>query len=239
MKCCLLNRNPALITAMNTELDLVRLMQLVSPGLPIGMYSYSQGFEMAVEDGWLCDGDAAAQWIGGLMEHCLSCLDIPVAARLFDAWALNDLETVHYWSQLLIASRETHELRMEDLQTGQSLARLLRDMEVEQAAQWIKHPSASLATLYSLAAIHWQIDKQNALSGYLWSWLENQVLCAVKLVPLGQVAGQRLLFRLAGQIPALLNQALALTDDEIGGSVFGLALASSRHEVQYSRLFRS
>jgi urease accessory protein len=73
----------------------------------------------------------------------------------------------------------------------------------------------------------------------LWGWLENQVLCAVKLVPLGQVAGQQLLKKLAGKLPVLVQQALALSDDEIGGSVFGLALASSRHEMQYSRLFRS
>ena len=75
--------------------------------------------------------------------------------------------------------------------------------------------------------------------GYLWSWLENQVLCAVKLIPLGQVAGQRLLTDLAVKIPILVDQAFYFTDDDIGGSSFGLALASSRHEMQYSRLFRS
>jgi urease accessory protein len=91
----------------------------------------------------------------------------------------------------------------------------------------------------SLAAVSWKIPKFEALLGYLWSWLENQVLCAVKLVPLGQAAGQRLLSQLAEHLPERVKTALDLSDDEIGGSAFGLALASSRHEVQYSRLFRS
>jgi urease accessory protein len=112
-------------------------------------------------------------------------------------------------------------------------------MDMAQARLWLRHRDASLATLFSLAAVNWQIEKQDALTGYLWGWLENQVLCAVKLVPLGQVAGQKLLFGLAGQIPALVEQSLLIPDTEIGGSVFGMALASSRHEMQYSRLFRS
>jgi urease accessory protein len=96
-----------------------------------------------------------------------------------------------------------------------------------------------LATLYALAAVRWDIPKQEVVTGYLWSWLENQVLCAVKLVPLGQVAGQRLLIKLADLLPEQVNRALSLTDKEIGGSAFSLALFSSRHEMQYSRLFRS
>jgi urease accessory protein len=104
---------------------------------------------------------------------------------------------------------------------------------------WIRHPEATLAKVFSFAAVNWGIAKRETLIGYLWSWLENQVLCAVKLVPLGQVAGQRLLMDLAGKIPDLVDEALSRADAEIGGSAFGLALASSRHEMQYSRLFGS
>jgi urease accessory protein len=112
-------------------------------------------------------------------------------------------------------------------------------LDFPEAKAWQKQPEASLATLFSLAAVRWSIPKQQAALGYLWSWLDNQVLCAVKLVPLGQVAGQRLLTELSALIPAHINNAFSLTDDELGGSAFGLALASSRHEMQYSRLFRS
>ncbi|MDO9163921.1 MAG: urease accessory protein UreF [Methylococcaceae bacterium] len=224
---------------MDTDLSLLRLLQLVSPGLPIGMYSYSQGMESAVNDGWIVTVDDAENWLNGLLSEGLARVDAPILARLYDAWSDNDAEAVKHWSQHLIACRETGELRSEDRQTGQALARLLDKLEISEAQAWLRRPDATLATLFSLAAVRWQISKTDAIAGYLWGWLENQVLCAVKLVPLGQVAGQQLLKKLAGKLPVLVQQALALSDDEIGGSVFGLALASSRHEMQYSRLFRS
>ncbi len=224
---------------MNTDLKLLRLLQLVSPSLPIGMYSYSQGLEMAVEDHLLNNADTTEQWLQGIMEHSLARLDLPILSRMVDAWLENDSILVKQWSVELLANRETSELRMEDRQTGQALARLLTDMELKEAKPWVRDPQTTLAVLYALVVTRWHIDKQAALSGYLWSWLENQVLCAVKLVPLGQVAGQKLLFSLTELIPDLVEIALNLNDEDIGGSVFGMALTSSRHEMQYSRLFRS
>jgi urease accessory protein len=225
--------------AMATDLALLRLLQLVSPSLPIGMYSYSQGLERAVEDGWITNADQSADWLRGVLTNALARVDAPIMARLYDAWTAIDMVAVESWSRTLAACRETAELRAEDRQTGQALARLLVNLELPEAQDWLRRPDATLATLFSLAASRWQIDKADAMAGYLWGWLENQVLCAVKLVPLGQVAGQRLLKDLAGDIPGLVKQALSMADDDIGGSCFGLALASSRHEMQYSRLFRS
>lgn len=224
---------------MATNLALLRLLQLVSPGLPIGMYSYSQGFERAVDDGWISNAAETGEWISGLMDNCLTCIDLPILERLYLAWTSGDEKSVTYWSSTLIACRETAELRAEDRQTGQALARLLDAMDLKEMQPWIRKPETTLATVFSFAAVVWGISKRETLIGYLWSWLENQVLCAVKLVPLGQVAGQRLLADLAAKIPDLVNKALLLADAEIGGSAFGLALASSRHEMQYSRLFRS
>ncbi len=222
-----------------TDIALLRLLQLVSPGLPVGMYSYSQGLESAVEDGWVTNVQQASEWIGGLMENCLVGVDVPLAARLYNAWERDDIEAVKHWSTSLLAYRETSELRAEDNQTGQALARLLTDMDLQAAKVWKRNTETTLAAMYGLAAYSWNVPKQVALTGYLWSWLENQVLCAVKLVPLGQVAGQRLLYELAAKIPAQLERGLQMQDHQIGGSVFGLALAGSRHEQQYSRLFRS
>lgn len=224
---------------MIADLKLLRLLQLVSPGLPIGMYSYSQGLERAVEDALITDADDAGHWIQGMLEHSLTQTDLPILARLFDAWAADDSTGVAYWSTTLTAYRETAELRAEDRQTGQALARLLVALELDDAQPWLRNRQATLATLFSLAAVRWDIPKHEAAIGYLWSWLENQVLCAVKLVPLGQVAGQRLLLALAAAVPEQVNSALQRADDEIGGNAFGVALASSRHEAQYSRLFRS
>lgn len=224
---------------MVTDLALLRLLQLVSPSLPIGMYSYSQGLEAAVQDGWVSSAEDTAHWLQGLLSQGLSKLDLPILARLYQAWQQQDIAQVEYWSQQLTAYRETAELRSEDRQTGQALARLLIKLEMPEAQPWIRCSETTLATLFSLAAVRWQIPLTATLSGYAWGWLENQVLCAIKLVPLGQVAGQQLLQQLAAQIPQQLKQALQLNDADLGGSVFGLALASSRHQMQYSRLFRS
>ena len=78
-----------------------------------------------------------------------------------------------------------------------------------------------------------------ALTAYVWSWLENQVLAAIKLVPLGQVAGQRLLLALGARIPRVVAIAMTLDDADLSTFAPGLCLASARHETQYSRLFRS
>ena len=224
---------------MGTDLALVRLLHLASPALPIGMYSYSQGMERAVEDGWIKDATSAAEWIAGTLDSCLARVDAPILARLHSAWAADDAAAAERWSRALLACRETAELRLEDSQTGQALARLLDSLGVTRASRWTKHPAATLANSFALASVEWGLTSHAALTGYLWSWLENQALCAVKLVPLGQVAGQRLLLELSARLPERVEAALSLADEDIGGSAFGLALASSRHEVQYSRLFRS
>lgn len=227
------------ITGMVTDLKLLRLLQLVSPSLPIGMYSYSQGMERAVDDGWISSATDTQEWLSGILSTSLANIDLPILARMYDAWMQGDHPAIGYWSNTLIAYRETAELRAEDRQSGQALARLLDAMAYTDMHVWLRKPEATLATIFSFAAVQWDIPKRETAIGYVWSWLENQVLCAIKLVPLGQVAGQKLLLALTGVIPPLVEQALALTDEDIGGSAFALALASSRHEMQYSRLFRS
>lgn len=239
MKICRSSPKQARTNIMVTDLSLLRLLQLVSPGLPIGMYSYSQGLERAVDDGWVSTPDAAREWIGGVLQTSMTRVDVPILLRLFNAWQNQDHAAVTHWSQTLTACRETSELRAEDRQTGQALAKLLVKLDMPEAEAWQRQPEATLATVFSLVAVRWGIDPRHAAMGYVWGWLENQVLCAVKLVPLGQVAGQQLLQALAAQIPAQVDAAMSLDDDDIGGSAFGLALASSRHEMQYSRLFRS
>lgn len=224
---------------MPTDLALLRLLQLLSPGLPIGMYCYSQGLETAVHEGWVMNAMHAENWLNGLMGTGLARIDLPILLRLYDAWDCAEHERVDWWSKTLMAYRETAELRAEDRYTGQALARLLDSLEMPGIKPWIRRKETTLATVFAFAAVNWGISRRDVALGYLWSWLENQVLCAVKLVPLGQVAGQRLLMNLAANIPIHVDQAWNLTDSEIGGSAFGLALASSRHEMQYSRLFRS
>jgi len=193
-----------------------------------------------VEAGWVSDQQSAACWIKGSLETGLAHLDIPVLLRLLRAWCCADDESLWYWSRMLLASRESAELRDEDASMGAALARLLRDLGIEHADRLCDRSApVSYALAYALACSAWQIDEQSAAAGYAWAWCENQVAAAIKLVPLGQTAGQRLLSALIESIQHIPENAMLVSDDQIGGSMPGLAIASARHETQYSRLFRS
>lgn len=221
------------------EVSLLRLMQLASPALPVGAYAYSQGLEHAVCAGWVRDEATAAEWISGLLEHALCRLDVPVLFRLYVAWAAEDGEQVECWAAFLRASRESAELQAEDRQLGGALARLLADLEFPEARPWTHHPCRSFAVLFALAATRWRIPVKDMLGGYLWAWGENQVAAAIRLVPLGQTAGQRILSQLVQRIPCAVERALGFGDDDVGFFTPGLGIASAAHETQYSRLFRS
>lgn len=225
---------------MNTDdLALLRLMQLVSPALPVGAYAYSQGLESAVTQQWVKDEESAWVWIDGLLRNPLCFLDVPLFARLYRAWQAKDTDKVNEWNAWLYAGREAAELQQEDRHLGTALARLLADLGVAEATAWRSAPQVCFATLFSLAATRWNIALPTATQGYLWAWAENQVAAANRLIPLGQTAGQRILQRLVPAIIHAVHQGLAIDDDEIGCAAPGLALASIGHETQYTRLFRS
>ena len=221
------------------SLALTRLLQLVSPGLPIGAFAYSQGLEQAVAAGWVADEASAGDWVLGLLEHAFATLDLPVLARLADAWQDEDLSRVERWSAWLQACRPTRETREEDRQLGAALARTLAALGVPGAAAWTDRPDVTHAAMFALAAAHFDIPNETALVGYAFSWAEALTSAAVRLVPLGQSAGQRLLAAAGAAIPAAVDEALALTDADIGAVAPGQAVASARHETLYTRLFRS
>jgi urease accessory protein len=221
-----------------TDLALLRLCHLVSPALPVGAYAYSQGLEFAVHAGWVTDEATALDWLTGMSSRAVGSLDLPVLLRLHAAWTAGDRDSVSRWNAELLASRETAEARAEDRHLGAALARVLEGLNLEAAAGW-RATDAAFATLFSLAAVHWRIDARTALLGYLWTWTENQVLAAIKLVPLGQSAGQRLLHSLTGRMPDIVAVAQTIVDGAIGIGVVRPALGSALHESQYTRLFRS
>lgn len=218
--------------------QLLRLMQLASPALPVGTFAYSQGLEWAAERD-VRTGEAAAAWIFGIMENGMAFLDVPLLARLHRAWTDNDDDAARQWSARLLASRETAELRQEELQTGAALARLLRDLGLKRAEAWTGFPKRTFAALFALAGASWAIKTDELCSAYVYAWTENQVAAAIKLVPLGQTAGQRILSESTARIPELVKQGLSLPDSEVGGTAPGQALASALHETQRTRLFRS
>lgn len=221
---------------------LARLLQLASPALPVGAYSYSQGLEAAIEAGLVHDAVSAQAWISDVLELSVARMEAPVLLRLIQAWAQADIAAVDYWNALFLASRETAELRAETVQMGYSLTRLLNEIDEPGApsfAQLQAIDEPAFPTAYTCAAAHWQIEPSSALIAYLWSWIENQVMAALKAVPLGQTAGQKILLALGARLESIAELATTCCDNELGNFAPGLALLSSRHETQYSRLFRS
>jgi urease accessory protein len=227
---------------MSTDLALARLLQLASPALPVGAYSYSQGLEAAVESGLVRDAASAELWIGDVLAYAVARLEAPLWWRLHAAWSAGDLARVAQWNDFFRSTRESAELRAETLQMGYSLQRLLLEiggfdkhaLEQLRGIADIAFPAA-----FAFAAVQWQIPARSALIAYLWAWLENQVMAALKSVPLGQTDGQRLLLSLAALLPGIADQACALADDDLCNYTPGFAILCSQHETQYSRLFRS
>jgi len=225
-----------------TDLRLARLLQLASPALPVGAYSYSQGLEAAVEKKIVRDAGTTAQWISAMLEYSVAPMEAPVLLRLIAAWRASDFAAIDNWNALFLASRETSELRAETAQMGYSLRKLLTELEEtneEARANLARFEEIAFPTSFACAVAQWQILPEPALVAYLWAWLENQVMAALKAVPLGHTDGQRMLLVLGDRLDAFADRAATLADDELGSFAPGLALLSSQHETQYSRLFRS
>lgn len=228
--------------ALDSPLALVRLLQLASPMLPIGAYSYSQGLEWVISVGDVADVASVREWIGGALELVLAPGEAAVAWRAVTAAQAEDWRKVVEWNDWFRASRETAELRAETAQMGTSLSSLALELDLLDPAARGTVKAMGLVTLpaaYALVARGFGIPAEAALTAYVWAWLENQVLAAMKTIPLGQVAGQRLLAELAARIPSATATARSIDDEDVSSFGPGLALASSRHETQYSRLFRS
>lgn len=218
---------------------LLSLMRLVSPALPVGGYSYSRGLEQAVELGWVRDASSAQRWIAGVVGRGVASTDAPALIHMHEAFARGDDETVQRWARALVALRETSELLAEERNMGEAFARLLIDLGHARAVRWHRDPARSFAVLFALAAVEWGINAHDAATGYLWSVCEGQVSAAVRLVPLGQTDGQRMVGALSALIPEWVERARGLTEETVGGFLPGLSMASAMHERQYARLFRS
>ncbi len=215
-----------------------RLWQLISPALPVGAYSYSEGLEQAIGAGLVHDEPSAAAWIGGIAEGPLGMLDLPLMLRIHHAARRGDGRSLEYWSTRLATARETAELRRQDADMAAALRRLLATL----APRFTAPGGAgihSYPAVFAAIAAHWDIDALATLRGYLWGWAENQVAAATRLVPLGQSAAQRILFNFGGGCAALATAAAQLADDDIGFTAPGQVLASMAHETRYTRLFRS
>ncbi|MCV2369379.1 urease accessory protein UreF [Roseateles oligotrophus] len=222
---------------------LLQLIWLASPALPIGGFSYSEGLESAVEHGLVRDEASAAEWLSQQLALTQTRGDLALAARALPAWREGDLPALKRLNDWVLQTRETAELRLQSEQMGRSLLDWLRNHHTASAEQIeqcraLGQPTYPLVMALALAGSGAALA--DALLAYAFGWAENMVGAAIKSVPLGQSAGQRILARLAAEMPQAVAQAMTLAErDQRQAFSPMLAILSARHETQYSRLFRS
>jgi urease accessory protein len=241
---------------------LVRLLQLSSQALPIGGYSHSQGLEAAIDQRVVTDESALLRWISDVLEYSMKSFEIPSMLAMATAWARNDPAAVAKLNEGFLSARESAEIRAAAVQMGFSLCSLvsgLPDIPADIVATLRSLREPSLPCVWSATTTAWGIEPRESVMGYLWTWAENQVLVALKAVPIGQSAGQRVLLATGSkiaQVAADMHPCGTFTDgiaadgidtdgigedseDDYSNFTPGLAILSSQHETQYSRLFRS
>ena len=222
----------------------LQLMWLASPALPIGGFSYSEGLEAAINAALVTTEHEACDWLSAQMQLTQSRGDMAAIAQAMPAWAGNDKDRITELNAWVRTTRETSELRLQTEQMGRSLMEWLKNRYSGEAGAmqritWLAAQDASYPMAFALAAMLTGASARDALLAYGFGWAENMVQAAIKAVPLGQSAGQRILARLTQEIPQAVDQALALPDDERQAFSPMLAILSAQHEHQYSRLFRS
>jgi len=220
-----------------TDMALLRLLQLSSVSLPVGGYSFSQGLEYAIDCGWLKNAQDIEHWTALQMSESIARSELPILRLSMLALADDKIDKLIEYNELLLASRESKELRLTDTAMGEALARLMRNQSI--AIPFERPQEISFVILFAIAAQHWHINYYTAALGFSWSWLENQISAATKLMPLGQTQAQQLLGNLQPNIVTAIDNAQTIEADDIGSCLPALAIASALHETQYSRLFRS
>ena len=221
--------------------SLIQLMWLASPALPIGGFSYSECLEAAVDSARVATESDAADWLLDQLELSLARSDLAVLAQAIPAWQNDDAPRIEALNAWVLQTRESSELRAQTEQMGRSLLEWLRNHTTASAdqIQQLADLQPTYPMAFALAAASTQAPVRDCLLAYAFGWAENMVQAAIKSVPLGQSAGQRMLSKLAAHIPKAVDHALTLPDDARQAFSPMLAILSARHEVQYSRLFRS
>ena len=230
---------------MNSQLmdsKLLMLLQLSSPALHIGAYSYSEGVETLATQGTITTGADLLQWLSQELGSGSIRLETAILRWSYNAASQSDFEELTRWNQWLSALRETAEMRSQSWQMGRSLLRLFADLEPELTQHFPHFTSqeeCNFAIAYSLVTQAWQLPLEEAAIAFLHSWAANLVSAAVRAVPLGQTEGQRLLQQLNEPIRTAHIEITAMTESDLMACNWGVSLASMQHEGLYSRLFRS
>ncbi len=233
---------------MLNDVSLLSLLQLASPALPVGAYSYSDGLETLVETGVVHDQKSLWQWLVQELRYGAIRLEAAVMIRARQSAITGDVKALGEWNAWLTAAKETAELRSQSWQMGNSLIRLILELSPPSKVQGIQSlqdlvsaagTPCNYAIAVGIAAAYWQIDLTAAVLGYFHSWASNLIGAGVKLIPLGQTVGQQILLEISADIIRCTQEVLALEDEQLCSCGWGLALSSMVHETQYTRLFRS
>jgi len=220
----------------------IRLLQMASQVFPIGGYSHSYGLEAAVELELVRDEESVQQWIADVLAFSIGAYEMSVLHDMREAWSARDIMALCRLNAQFLAARESAELRSATVQMGFSMRKLLAAMPdlaafLQATLRSMEEPS--LPCVWSGAACAWEIPAAESMAAYLWSWAENQVLVAMKSVPIGQSAGQRVLLRIGERIAQFIERGPWRDERLRSNFAPGLAILCSQHETQYSRLFRS
>ncbi|MCS6960003.1 MAG: urease accessory protein UreF [Pseudanabaenaceae cyanobacterium SKYGB_i_bin29] len=213
-------------------------LQLASPALPIGAYSYSEGIEWLVEEGVIKNGADLDRWLRHELCYGSVSLDGRILKLIYPLVVDFDIDHLIYWNNWLSAQRDTEELRYQSWQMGSALIKLLQDMGQFPPSLAINLTPCNYVVAFAITAYHWGISLEESLSIFLFTWSANIISAAIKAIPIGQTEGQKILFDLHQLIQAQTG-AILLTEVELESCTIGLGLASMRHETQYSRIFRS
>ncbi|MEA5571704.1 urease accessory protein UreF [Calothrix sp. UHCC 0171] len=223
-----------------TPSQLLWLLQLVSPALPVGAYSYSEGLETLVEKGVISSADSLQNWLVAELRYGAIRLEMAIIVRAYAAVQNRDFQALSSWNLWLTALRETEELRHSSWQMGRSLMQLLSKLkpEIQLISDRVDN-NCNYSVAVAIAVAVTDIHLEAALLGYLQSWASNLITAGVKLIPLGQTAGQQLILALQPLFTSAVAEIMHLEDDDLSCCSWGLSLASMQHEVLYTRLFRS
>ena len=227
------------MVTVNTDLALLRLLQIVSPNLPTGAYSYSQGLEWAVEAGWVTDSESFRQWLQEQAHGAMVQQELPLLRLLYEAYQNRDEALAMKLCSTVIALRETTELRDEERQRGRAMLALTSELNSEISELGNSGQYTCQLGVFAQYCAFENVPLDLALHGYLYSWLESHTMAAIKLIPLGQTTGQKILYLLSADIESIVQSAKAVEAVDIGYTNPAQIFASCQHETQYSRLFRS
>jgi urease accessory protein len=240
---------------------ILSLLQLTSPSLPLGAYSYSEGLESLITQNAIslpgrhyaiASAETLSQWLIRELSYGAIRLEAAIMIRAYFSVVAGELQSLNYWNSWSSAAKESSELRSQSWQMGNSLLRLLIELQpkesnfnsenslpkIEQLAQ-ILGRKCNYSIAFGIGTAYWKLNIEDALLGYLQSWTANLISVGVRLIPLGQTTGQKLLLQLNQQLIDTATTIGSLKDDDLCSCSFGLGLASMTHQHQHIRLFRS